>query len=156
VVAAVAYSFLGKSRAITLTGIVTTDAVIVSPQVQGRVKELLVKDGDVVQEGQVIATIEADEPQADLAFYKSSERQAAARVAESEANLKYQQALTDVQLRQADANFAAAQAAAVAAGSEAENARLALQRLQELHTAGAESTQAFDVARTNSGAAQAR
>src|SRR5205823_2699356 len=156
VVAAVAYSFLGKSRAITLTGIVTTDAVIVSPQVQGRVKELLVKDGDVVQAGQVIATIEADEPQADRAFYESSERQAAARVAESEGNPAHRQAQTDEQLRPADAKCAAAQAAAVAAGSEAEHARPARQRRPEGPTEMAESTQAFDVARTNSGAAQAR
>jgi len=39
---------------IILTGIVTTDEVIISSEVQGRLQQLFVKEGDVVKRGQQI------------------------------------------------------------------------------------------------------
>ena len=45
-----AYSSL-RAKSLLLTGIVTTDDVVVSPQVAG-----LVTEGDVVKKGQVITT----------------------------------------------------------------------------------------------------
>ena len=56
-------------RTLTLTGIVTTNDVIVSPQVAGQLRELLVKEGDVVKKDQRIATIVPDELAADTAYY---------------------------------------------------------------------------------------
>jgi multidrug resistance efflux pump len=38
-----------------LTGIVTTDEVIVSPEIQGRLQRVLVRQGDMVTNGQLIA-----------------------------------------------------------------------------------------------------
>ncbi len=54
---------------LTLTGIVTTNDVIVSPQVAGQLGQLLVNEGDVVKKGQLIATIAPDELKADTAYY---------------------------------------------------------------------------------------
>jgi len=51
-----------------LTGIVTTDAVIVSPEIQGRLQQLLVREGDAVTNGQLLAVIQPQEQQANMAF----------------------------------------------------------------------------------------
>lgn len=63
-----AYSGL-RPKALTLTGIVTTNDVVVSPQVAGLVGELLVTEGDLVKKGQLLATITPDELRADTAYY---------------------------------------------------------------------------------------
>ena len=70
------YILLGRSGS-TLTGIVATDNVLVSPEIQGRLEKLLVNEGDVVQAGQLLATIQSSEVQADLSFFENGERQAA-------------------------------------------------------------------------------
>ena len=66
---AAAYFYFGRGTALDLTGVVTTDSVIVSSEIPGRIEQLLVHEGDTVQAGQLVATIQAAEPQADLSFY---------------------------------------------------------------------------------------
>ncbi len=73
---------------IVLTGIVTTDQVIVGPEIQGRLQQLLVKEGDVVTNGQLVGVIQAQEQQADVAFYASSEQQYGAQVMQAKADLE--------------------------------------------------------------------
>ena len=73
---------------IVLTGIVTTDEVIVSPEIQGRLQQLFVKEGDAVTNGELLGVIQPQEQQADVAFYASSEQQYAAQVAQAEADLE--------------------------------------------------------------------
>jgi HlyD family secretion protein len=73
---------------IKLTGMVTTDEVIVSPEIQGRIQQLLVGDGDTVTNGQLLAVLRPETQQADLAFYTSSEQQFAAQMAQARANLE--------------------------------------------------------------------
>jgi HlyD family secretion protein len=77
-----------KPVEIILTGIVTTDEVIVSPEIQGRLQQLFVKEGDVVTNGELIAEIQPETQQADVAFYASSEQQVAAQVAQAKADLE--------------------------------------------------------------------
>ena len=55
-----AYSSM-RSKTLTLTGIVTTNDVIVSPQVAGQIGQLLVSEGDVVKKGQLLATLTPDD-----------------------------------------------------------------------------------------------
>jgi RND family efflux transporter MFP subunit len=73
---------------ITLTGIVTTDEVIVGSEIQGRIEQLSVNQGDTVTNGELLALIQPQEQKADVAFYTSSEHQISAQVAEAKADLE--------------------------------------------------------------------
>lgn len=143
-------------RALVLTGIVTTDDVIVSSEIQGRLEKLTVDQGDIVKPGQQLALIEPQEWKAETAYYESSERSAAAQVEQAEADFKYQDTLTANQIAQAEANLASAQAQAAQAEADLENADLTFKREDALRQRGVESAQAFDQARTANNAAKAR
>ena len=54
---------------LVLTGLVTTDELIVSSQVQGRLEQLACKPGDVVKQGQLLGVISPAEWKADLAYF---------------------------------------------------------------------------------------
>jgi multidrug resistance efflux pump len=142
-------------RAITLTGVVTTDVVIVSPEVQGRLQQVLVREGDTVTNGELIAVIWPQEWKADVAFYENSRQQSASQLAQAEAEWKYQEAQTSNQVDQAEATFASAQAQVAQAEADLENARLTFKRQGELYSQGVEAVQAFDQARTSYDAARA-
>jgi len=157
VVAAAAYvAVTRQAQRLVLTGVVTTDEVIVSPEIQGRLQQLLVAQGDSVRSNQLVALIQPQEWKADMAFYANSEQQSAAMVAQAEADLKYQEAQTSNQIRQAEATLAAAEARATQAEADLENARLNFQRLADLHKQGVESIQSYDQARTANDGARAR
>ena len=76
-----------RPGALVLTGIVTTNDVIVSPQVGGRVSRLTVAEGDSVAAGQLIAVLEPSELQADQAFYAQSAEAMGSQVDASRAEL---------------------------------------------------------------------
>jgi RND family efflux transporter MFP subunit len=82
------YTMAHHPRDIVLTGIVTTDEVIVSSEIQGRLQHLFVQEGDAVTNGELLAVIQPQERQADLAFYSSSEKQAVAMLAQAKADLE--------------------------------------------------------------------
>ena len=89
VVAAVVYYNLARhSNQLVLTGIVTTDEVIVSSQIQGQLQDLFVNVGDTVTNGELLARIQPQTWQADLDFYKGSEEQATAQLAQAKADLE--------------------------------------------------------------------
>ena len=73
-------------NAIVLTGIVTTDEVIVSAEIQGRLQQLLVQQGDMVTNGELLAQIQPEQYQADMAFYDSSIQQASADLTQAQAD----------------------------------------------------------------------
>jgi HlyD family secretion protein len=77
-----------QSSEIVLTGIVTTDEVIVSAEIQGRLQQLVVKEGDIVSKGELLAVIQPQEQQADLDYYASNQQQMAAQVRQAEADLE--------------------------------------------------------------------
>jgi RND family efflux transporter MFP subunit len=77
-----------KPGEIILTGIVTTDEVSVSSEIQGRIQELSVNQGDTVTNGQLLALIQPQEQKANVAFYTSSEHQTTAQLEESKADLE--------------------------------------------------------------------
>ncbi|MBX3027738.1 efflux RND transporter periplasmic adaptor subunit [bacterium] len=140
---------------IVLTGVVTTDDVIVGAEIQGRLQELAAREGDVVERGQLLARIRPREWKADVDFYADSERQSAAQVEEAEANLRFQEAQTSNATHQAEANLAAAQAQVAQAVADEENARLTFRRAEAMYRKGVEAAQAFDQARTAFAAATA-
>ena len=80
------YASIRQPGEIVLTGIVTTDEVIVSSEIQGRLQELLVQEGDVVTNGQLLARIQAEQWVADMSFYSSSEQQSTADLTQAQAD----------------------------------------------------------------------
>ncbi len=132
------YALKNRAHDIVITGIVTTDSVIVSSEIQGRLQQLLVKEGDTVKRGQLLAVIQPQEWKADMAYYQS------------------QQAQTSNQISQAEANLASAQAQVIQAQADLENDRLNSSRIQDLFQKGVESAQAADQARTTLDGAKAR
>jgi HlyD family secretion protein len=89
------YATARQSSEIVLTGIVTTDDVIVSPEIQGRLQQLLVKEGDAVSKGELLGVIQPQEQQADVAYYASNQQQMAAQVIQAEADLENAQLTFD-------------------------------------------------------------
>ncbi len=82
------YALARKPAGIILTGIITTDEVIVSPEIQGRLQQLFVKEGDAVTNGELLALIQPQEQRANMAFYSSSEQQSTADLAQAQADLE--------------------------------------------------------------------
>jgi RND family efflux transporter MFP subunit len=80
------YAFMRPGDEIILTGTVTTDAVIVAPEIQGRLQNLYVDVGDVVTNGELLAQIQPEEWQADADFYSRSEQQTTADLAQAQAD----------------------------------------------------------------------
>jgi len=156
VVTVVYYKATTRSRHMTLTGIVTTNDVILSSQIQGRLAQLLVKEGDTVKAGQLVAVIEPEELRADQAFYAHTEEGAAAQVQEAEAALKFQEAQTQDQIRQAEAVLASVEAQQAEAAADLERARLEFERTAGLFKQQILSVQALDQARTTYEAQKAR
>lgn len=147
-VGGLAYVLTRPRHEIVLTGIVTTDQVIVSPEIQGRLQRLLVKEGDAVTNGQLLAIIQPQEWKADVAFYASGVEQSAAQIAEAEADLKFQEAQTSNQIRQAEATLEATEAQKLQAQADLEIARLTFERESELYERKVNSKQVYDQART--------
>jgi HlyD family secretion protein len=86
--AGIYYALTRPPSEILLTGIVTTDEVIVSPEIQGRLQRLFVQEGDPVTNGELLALIQPETEQANMAFYASSEQQSAADLAQAQADLE--------------------------------------------------------------------
>jgi multidrug resistance efflux pump len=150
------YAFLMPGPdTLTLTGIVTTNEVTVSPQIEGRIAKLAVAEGDTVTRDQVIALIDPQELKAESAFYTSSEAGVGAQVREAEAALRYQQQETAQQIAQAESTLAAIQSQQAEADAAFEKARLDLDRAQSLVKQHVVSGQEFDQARTAHDAAKA-
>jgi len=140
------YKAVTQPQPIILTGIVTTNDVVASSQIQGQLAQVLIKEGDNVKAGQLVAVIEPKELRADESFYLHSERGTAAQVAEAEAALKYQEAQTHDQIEQAEAGLAAAQAQEAEAKADLELDRVNYQRTKGLFDQKIDSQQALDQA----------
>jgi HlyD family secretion protein len=141
---------------LVLTGIVTTNDVIVSPQIGGQIAQLLVREGDAVTRDQLVAVISPDELKADTAYFAQNVEGLSSQVRESEAALRYQERQTADQIRQAESTLAATEAQVEAANADLEHARLTYTRTQNLSQQNVVSPQELDQARTAAAAAQAK
>ena len=155
-VGVVYYMLQLRATALVLTGIVTTNEVIVSPQVTGRIDRLLIREGDSVTRDQLLAVIAPEELRADSAYYTSNAEGLASQVKESEAALRLQERQTTEQIHQAEATLASAEAQQVAAQADTENARLLFEHNRQLLPQGIVSVEEFDQTRTTYEAAKAR
>jgi HlyD family secretion protein len=149
------YLYALPPRSLMLTGIVTTHDVIISPQVDGRLARLLVTEGDAITHDQVVALIDPRELQADSAYYASTEQGVTAQVREAEDALHYQEHQTSDQIAQAESNVKAVQAQQAEATATLENARLVLERTEQLARQGLTPASDLDRARTAFDAAKA-
>src|SRR5215472_4256426 len=87
--AVAAYLFFTRpTHEIVLTGLVTTDEVIVSPEISGRVEKLYVDVGNTVTNGQLLARLQPEQWRADVAFYSSSEASSTAAFVQAKADLE--------------------------------------------------------------------
>ena len=156
-VAAAAYYVYSRSpSALVLTGIVTTHEVVVSPQIGGKIDQLLVAEGDEVKKDQRLAVITPDELMAESAYYQQSAAGLSSQVHESEAALRFQERQTVDQIRQAESTLASTESQVMAASADLENARLTFTRTENLSKQGVVSSQELDQARTTRDAAQAK
>src|SRR3954447_18485701 len=99
-----AYFYLHRApTALVLTGIVTTNDVIVSPQIGGQIGQLLVGEGDAGKKDQLVAVIVPDELKADTAYFAQNVQGMSSQIRESEAALRLQERQTADQINQAGA-----------------------------------------------------
>ena len=142
--------------ALVLTGIVTTNDVIVSSQIAGQIGQLLVADGEAVKKDQLLAVIAPDELKADTAYFAQNVEGMSSQIRESEAALRLQERQTVDQIRQAESTLASIEAQVEAAVADVEQTRLTYTRTQNLSRGGVVSPQELDAARTAQTAAQAK
>ena len=142
--------------ALVLTGIVTTNDVIVSPQIAGQIGQLLVAEGDPVTQDQLVAVIVPDELKADTAYFAQNVEGMSSQIRESEAALRLQERQTVDQIRQAESTLASIEAQVESAVADVDQARLTYSRTQSLSKQGVVSPQELDAARTAQTAAQAK
>jgi len=151
------YAYLNRRpAALVLTGIVTTNDVVVSPQVAGQIRQLLVAEGDAVKKDQLLAVINPEELQADTAYYSHNVAGLSSQVRESEAALRFEQRQTADQINQAESTLASIDAQISAATAELEQARVTFTRTQDLSRAGVAAAQDLDAARAAVAAAQGK
>ena len=155
VAGAYAYSSM-RPKTLTLTGIVTTNDVIVSPQVPGQIGQILVGEGDVVKKGQLLATLTPDELRADTAYYTQNAAGLSSQVRESEAALRYEQSQTSQQTAQAESTLASIEAQVQAAAADLAAATATYARTQDLARQQIASAQDLDQARAAADAARAK
>ena len=141
---------------LVLTGIVTTNDVVVSPQIAGRITQLPVKEGDTVKTNQLLAVLDPGELQQEEAFYTASAEGASSQVQESVAALRFQERQVGDQISQAEANLAAAESQRAAAQAELDNARLSFDRADKMLKEGVVSQEQLDQARTGYQVAQSK
>lgn len=152
-----AYVYLSQPPdSLVLTGVVTTNDIIVGPQIGGRIAELRVQEGDTVKAGQVVAVIAPDELRAEQAYALHTVEGVASQIEQAKAALRYEQQQMTEQVRQAESNLAAAEAQQAAAVADLEATRLTLERTQQLAREGVAPAQQLDTARTAHDAASAR
>jgi len=133
---------------LTLTGVVTTNEIVASSQIAGRLGELRVAEGDLVKKGQVLAVLEPDELREERAFYQHSEAGIGSQVIESEAALRWQEQQTKDQIAQAEATLAATESQRAEVNAQLDNSRTTLGRAQRMLKDGIGTAEQLDQAAT--------
>ncbi len=123
--------------------IIPRQKVEVTPKIIGRVKEILVKRGDHVQEGDVLLRLDDEEYQARIKSGEAMLNTLRSRLAELKAGSRPEE-------------IAAARAAAESAEATLRSAELDFKRVEALAGKGAISRQELDRARANRDVAKAR
>ena len=83
------FYFNREPAALVLTGLVTTNDIVVAPQIGGRIDELHVQEGDTVKAGQVIAVISPGELRADNDYAVHNVQGIASQIQQSQAAVRF-------------------------------------------------------------------
>jgi multidrug resistance efflux pump len=127
VIAGIIYYFsTPRGNEIQLTGIITGNEVIVSPQIPGRLQTLLVDEGSPVKAGQLVAELDPRDQQAAVKAAEDNVHALQARLAQSTETRSLNDAQTSASLRQA-------QAALTATNAQLEQARATLWQAGETY-----------------------
>jgi len=149
-------AYTAPPKTLTLTGLVTTDDVIVSPLVTARVEKLLVKEGDSVKSGELLAVLAPAELAAENDFFQHSAQGFSGQIEQTQASLRYEELQTGQQIRQAEASLAAIEAQRAEANANLQDSRLQLARTQSLKASGALTERDLEQAQTAVTVAEAR
>jgi HlyD family secretion protein len=127
-----------------LTSVVTASGEIkprnyinIGANAQGQIIEILVKEGDRVRKGQLLARLESIQPEAELSAQRAT-------VSSSEAEA----AAAEAAVRAADENILTMQAAIERVKAEVERARLDFERAEQLHAQQLIARQEYDLRRS--------
>jgi HlyD family secretion protein len=131
-----------------LTGTVTTNHIVVSPQITGRITKLLAQEGDQLRAGQLVAVLSPDELREERAFYSFSAQGVGSQVQESEAALRLQERQTTDQIAQAEANLASTESQLAATQAELDNSKAVYDRAQRMAKEGIVTVESLDSSRT--------
>lgn len=144
------------------------DTVVIKPEIEGRISQILVKEGDRVQQGQVIITLDNSDWQAELLAAKARLASTEARLAELQAGNRAEDiAEARASLREAQARLANAQGGARpeeiaqaeaqlrSAQAEAELAQQRVKRYDRLQAEGAISADQYQEYTTEARSSQA-
>lgn len=144
-----------RSGDLQLIGTVDANEVVVSSRIPGRLQTLAVDEGDNVQSGQLIATIDSEDLEA---LHKAAEATAASqqsKLQEMRDTERQTRGGTASQVTNAEAQLRAAQSALVQAQAQFEHQQADSTRTVALSNQGVMSQQAQDEAATSLRAAQA-
>ncbi|MEH2255315.1 efflux RND transporter periplasmic adaptor subunit [Nostoc sp.] len=114
------------------------ERITLQPQIQGRIERILVANGDRVKQGTLIATLSADQTQANVASAKSKTNSARSAVVTAQAQLQ------------------ASKADQVSTESDVKLQQIQFNRTKGLVSEGAQARQQLDIARNNLETAQAQ
>ena len=131
-----------------LSGLVTTDDIVVSAQLGGQISEMFVREGDAVTKHQLLTLVRPDELALDQSYFAQTVRKGASEVEASRASLRLQERQFGDRVRQAEATLASTRADRDAAVAQRDEARAALDRAQRMYDTGITSTEQVERART--------
>jgi HlyD family secretion protein len=138
------YFFAEHSGGLIFEGIVDANQVVVSPKVQGILERLNVDEGSSVRAGDLIATLDTAELDADMQADHASVENSRAQLAQAQSN--YQLALTESagDLAGAQARLSMTKAQLEQSRSQLERIRSDFQRTAALSTQGVSAKQDLD------------
>jgi HlyD family secretion protein len=138
------FFFTEHSEGLILEGIVDANQVVISPKVQGILERLSVDEGSSVRVGELIATLDTAELNANVEADRASVANLRSQLAQSQSN--YQMALTETagDLAGAQARLSVAKAQLQQSQSQLERIRNDFQRTEALSAQGVSAKQDLD------------
>ncbi len=144
-----------RSKDLVLVGTVDANQVIVSPQIQGRLAQLLVDEGSHVKQGDLIAVLDASELEAEQRAAAATIASSTHKVSEMEATEQATQGSTASSVVNAEAKLGSARAQLLQAQATLQRTESDSRRAIELAKLGVASDQDRVQAETNLAAQQA-
>jgi len=138
-----------SNRDLVLIGTVDSNQVIVSPQISGRLSKLLVDEGTQVKQGDLIATLDPSELEAEARAAAATIDSLKYKVAETQSTLEATQGSTTSSVANAEARLASARAQLLQAEATLERTASDSRRTVELAKEGVSSDQERVQAETN-------